>query len=71
LAKKDVLIADAEQRVEVYAGLAANARSEVDDIRHSSSWRATAPIRLLSRMLARRTVSTPVQPEEPGRRIGH
>jgi hypothetical protein len=71
LAKKDVLITDAEQRIEVYAGLAANAQSEVDDIRRSSSWRATAPIRLLSRMLARRAVSAPVQPEEPGRRIGH
>jgi len=71
LAKKDVLIADAKQRVEVYAGLAADAQSVVDDIRRSSSWRATAPVRLLSRMLARRAVSTPVQPEEAGRRIGH
>ena len=71
LAKKDVLIADAEQRVEVYAGLAADAKSEVDDIRRSSSWRATAPIRLLSRMLARRAVPTAAPPAEPGRRIGH
>lgn len=61
LAAKDVLIADHEQRAETYAGHAANAQSIIEDIHQSTSWRVTAPVRLLSRMLARR--ATPAQPE--------
>jgi vacuolar-type H+-ATPase subunit H len=53
LDEKDVLLEDAEKRVEVYAGHAANAQSVIADMRKSSSWRLTAPIRLMSRLLAR------------------
>ena len=61
LAEKDVLIEDRERQAEIYAGHAANAQSIIEDIQHSTSWRVTAPVRLLSRMLAKR--ATPVQPE--------
>ncbi len=61
VAEKDVLIEDWKRKTEVYAGKAANAQSIIDDIEHSTSWRVTAPVRLLSRMLAKR--ATPVQPE--------
>ena len=37
-----------------YAGQAATAQSVVDDMRRSSSWRLTAPLRLMSRIAARR-----------------
>jgi hypothetical protein len=53
LADKDRLITDRERRVEVYAGQAADAKSIVADMQQSTSWRLTAPVRLLSRMLAR------------------
>lgn len=52
LAEKDAKIEDQERRVEAYAALAANAESELGALRRSSSWRMTAPIRLLSRLLA-------------------
>ena len=61
LAEKDVLIEDEERKAEAYAGHAADAQSIIEDIRHSTSWRLTAPVRLLSAMLAKR--ATPVQPE--------
>ena len=54
LAEKDVLLDALERRAEEYAGHAANAQSIIDDMRRSTSWRVTAPVRLLSRMLARR-----------------
>jgi vacuolar-type H+-ATPase subunit H len=54
LAEKDVLLNDGERRVEAYAGIAANAQSTIDGIHRSTSWRVTAPVRLLSRMLAKR-----------------
>ena len=41
-------------------GIAADAQSVIDDIHHSTSWRLTAPVRLLSRMLASR--ATPSGP---------
>jgi hypothetical protein len=53
LDEKDVLLKDAERRAEVYAGHAADAQSVIADIQKSSSWRLTAPIRLVSRLLAR------------------
>ena len=52
--EKDRLLEDRHQQVLAYAGQAADARSVVDDMRVSSSWRLTAPLRLLSRLLARR-----------------
>jgi hypothetical protein len=61
LAEKDVLLEDKERRAEIYAGHAINAQNMLADIHSSTSWRVTAPVRLLSRMLARR--ATPVQPE--------
>ena len=61
LADKDVLLEDRERRVEIYAGQAINAQNMLADIHRSTSWRVTAPVRLLSRMLARRATS--VQPE--------
>jgi hypothetical protein len=47
--------------VEVYAGQAAAAQSKIDDIHRSTSWRITMPVRLLSRMLAKR--AAPARPE--------
>jgi hypothetical protein len=61
LAEKDVLLEDQERRTEIYAGHAINAQSMLADMQSSTSWRVTAPVRLLSRMLARR--ATPVPPE--------
>ena len=61
LAEKDVLLEDRERRAEIYAGHAIDAQSMLADMQRSTSWRVTAPVRLLSRMLARR--ATPVQPE--------
>ena len=57
------LIEAQERRLEVYAGHAANAQSIIEDMHKSTSWRVTAPVRLLSRMLARRAPSTRAQPE--------
>jgi hypothetical protein len=54
LAEKDAKIEDQERRVEAYAALAADAQSELGDMRRSSSWRVTAPVRLLSRLMAAR-----------------
>lgn len=69
LAEKDVLLEAQERRLEVYAGHAANAQSVIEDMRRSTSWRVTAPVRLLSRIFARRAV--PVRPDnQPGRRVG-
>jgi hypothetical protein len=59
LAEKDVLLQIEEQRVLAYAGQAAVAQSVIDDIHASNSWRLTAPIRLLSRLLAQRRRSEP------------
>ena len=61
LTAKDLLIEDNERRAEAYAGQAANAQSIIEDMHRSTSWRVTAPVRLLSRLLARR--ATPAQPE--------
>ena len=61
LADKDALLEDRERQAEIYAGHAMNAQSVLEDMQRSTSWRLTAPVRLLSRMLARR--ATPVQPE--------
>ncbi len=54
LEEKDRLIEEQQQEVLAYAGQAATAQSVIDDIRRSSSWRMTAPLRLLSRMAGRR-----------------
>jgi hypothetical protein len=54
LDEKEILLRDAEKRAEVYAGHAANAQSVIKDMRRSTSWRLTAPIRLTSKLLARR-----------------
>ena len=59
--KRTFCIEDRERQAEIYAGHAINAQSMLADMQHSTSWRLTAPVRLLSRMLARR--ATPVQPE--------
>ena len=47
LADKDALLEAQERRLEVYAGHAANAQSIIDDMHRSTSWRVTAPVRLL------------------------
>jgi hypothetical protein len=62
LADKDMLLEGQERRAEIYAGHAANAQSIIADMQGSTSWRVTAPVRLLSRMLAKK--ATPVQPEK-------
>ncbi len=54
LEDKDRLIGEHEQRMLAYAGQAATAQSVVEDMRRSSSWRLTAPLRLMSRIAARR-----------------
>jgi hypothetical protein len=54
LSEKDEVIEDQERRVEAYAGLAADAQGVINDMRRSTSWRMTAPVRLLSRMMAKR-----------------
>jgi len=60
LAEKDRLLEEQEQKTLAYAGLAATAQSVIDDMHRSSSWRMTAPLRLLSRLAARR----PPQPAD-------
>jgi hypothetical protein len=57
LNEKDMLLEDKERKVEAYAGIAANAQSTVDDMRRSSSWRLTIPLRVASRLMARRARS--------------
>ena len=57
LEERDARIEDQERRVEAYAGLAANAQSVIEDMRRSTSWRLTMPVRVLSRLLARRATS--------------
>ena len=57
LEEREVVIEDHARRVDAYAGLAANAQSVIDDMRKSTSWRVTAPLRLASRLLARRAQS--------------
>jgi hypothetical protein len=59
LEEKERLLEDAENRVLVYAGLAASAESVVEDLRRSSSWRVTAPLRLFSGLLHRRAAIDP------------
>jgi hypothetical protein len=62
LADVQVLLEAEGRKAEAYAGQAAIAQSVVDDIRSSTSWRITAPVRIISRLLARRA-QAPVQPE--------
>jgi hypothetical protein len=62
LADAQALLEAEGRKAEAYAGQAAIAQSVVDDIRSSTSWRVTAPVRIISRLLARRA-QPPVQPE--------
>jgi hypothetical protein len=62
LADTNALLEAEGRKAEAYAGQAAIAQSVLDDMRHSTSWRVTAPVRLLSRLLARKAHS-PAQPE--------
>lgn len=63
LEEKEILLRDAQHKIEVYAGHAATAQSIIADMRRSSSWRLTAPIRLLSKMLSRPSPATATQPD--------
>lgn len=63
LAQKNALLEAEERRVEAYAGQAAVAQSVIDDMHRSTSWRVTAPVRLLSRLLAQRAQPTRAEPE--------
>jgi hypothetical protein len=54
LADKNALLEAEGRKVEAYAGKAADAQSVLDDMQRSTSWRITAPVRLLSRLLAHR-----------------
>jgi hypothetical protein len=58
LDEKEAVIEDKQRQVEAYAGIALNAQAALDEVRRSSSWRLTAPIRLLSRLMARRASSS-------------
>jgi hypothetical protein len=62
LADKDALLEAEGRKVEAYAGKAADAQSVLDDMERSTSWRITAPVRLLSRLLAARA-QPPAQAE--------
>jgi hypothetical protein len=62
LADTNALLEAEGRKAEAYAGQAAVAQSVLDDMRHSTSWRVTAPVRLFSRLLARKAQS-PAQPE--------
>ncbi len=62
LADTNALLEAEGRKAEAYAGQAAIAQSVIDDMRRSTSWRITAPVRLLSRMLARKA-QPPAQPE--------
>jgi hypothetical protein len=53
-AKEEILLA--------YAGRAAEAEAVIADMRRSSSWRVTAPVRLLSRVLRERGPRPPATP---------
>jgi len=64
LADKERLLEALERRIEDYAGQTAIAQSLLDDMRSSSSWRFTAPIRLISRVLTRRRSATASAPGE-------
>jgi hypothetical protein len=57
LDEKDAIIQDKDHRVEAYAGIAANAQNVIEDMRRSTSWRLTIPVRVASRLLARRGTS--------------
>ena len=59
LETKDRNLEDQERRLLAYAGQAATAQSVIEDIYGSSSWRFTAPLRLMSRMMNRRTSPAP------------
>ena len=59
LADRDALLEAEGRKVEAYAGKAADAQSVLDDMRRSTSWRLTAPVRLLSRLLAQRAAPGP------------
>ena len=67
LADKNALLEAEGRRVEAYAGQAAIAQSVLDDMRQSTSWRMTAPVRLLSRLLARRAQPPAAARELAGR----
>jgi hypothetical protein len=62
LADTNALLEAEGRKAETYAGQAAVAQSVLDDIRNSTSWRVTAPVRVLSRLLARKA-QPPTQPE--------
>ncbi len=57
LADLNALLEAEGRKVEDYAALAANAESLIVDMQRSTSWRITAPVRLVSRMLARKAPS--------------
>lgn len=59
LVEKDRQLEEQEQRLLAHAGQAATAQSIIDDILTSSSWRFTAPIRLMSRVVSRRSRPSP------------
>lgn len=62
LADTNALLEAEGRKAEAYAGQAAIAQSVIEDMRGSTSWRITGPVRLLSRMLARKA-RPPAQPE--------
>ena len=62
LADTNALLEAEGRKAEAYAGQAATTQSVIDDMRRSTSWRITAPVRLMSRLLARKA-QAPAQPE--------
>jgi hypothetical protein len=56
LADAQALLEAEGRKADAYAGQAAIAQSVVDDIMNSTSWRITAPVRILSRLLAQKAL---------------
>ena len=69
LADTNALLEAEGRKVEAYAGKAAIAQSVIDDMRQSTSWRITAPVRLVSRLLARPRPGPGSGRELAGRRV--
>jgi hypothetical protein len=70
LADTNALLEAEGRKAETYAGQAAVAQSVLEDMRSSTSWRITAPVRVLSRLLARKAQPPSAPEHQRERRLG-